>query len=85
MDGKTTIIFNRPRNSGDSNDISLDVCRFFLFAFGGPVNNFDTQDVGYHGLNRRFISPERICIPTFAECSGKSICTLLIPQLFNLC
>ena len=70
-DGNTTIIFNRPRNSGDSNDISLDVCRFFLFAFGGPAN-FDTQEVGYHGFTRRFVSPERICIPTFAECSGKS-------------
>ena len=73
-DGATTVRFNRPRNSGDSNDISLDVCRFFLFAFGGTVFNFDTQDVGYHGLNRRFISPERICIPTFAECSGKLAC-----------
>ena len=79
MDGNTTIIFNRPRNSGDSNDISLDVCRFFLFAFG-PAN-FDTQEVFYHDFNRRFVSPERICVPTFAQCSGKSICTLLIPHL----
>ena len=74
VSGVTTVTFIRPRNSGDSNDISLDVCRFFLFAFGGTVFNFDTQDVGYHGLNRRLISPERICIPTFAECSGKLAC-----------
>ena len=69
--GNTTIIFNRPRNSGDSNDISLDACRFFLFAFGG-LANFATQAAGYHFSNR-FISPERICIPTFAECSGKDM------------
>ena len=80
MDGNTTIIFNRPRNSGDSNDIPLDVCRFFLFAFGGAAN-IDTQEVGYHGFNRRFVSPERICVPTFAQCSGKSTCTLLIRHL----
>ena len=72
MDGNTTIMFNRPRNSGDSDDISLDVCRFFLFAIG-PAN-VDTQEVFYHGFNRRFVSPERICVATytFAQCSGKS-------------
>ena len=80
MDGNTTVIFNRPRNSGDSNDISLDACRFFLFAFGGPAN-IDTQEVAYHGFNRRFVSPERICLPTFAQCSGKSTYTLLIGHL----
>ena len=70
-DGVTTVIFNRPRNSGDGNDISLDVCRFFLFAFGPAT--VATGDIFYHGANR-FISPGRICIPTFAECSGKIYC-----------
>ena len=70
VDGVTTITFNRPRDSGDSsNDITLNVCRFFLFAFGGPVN-FATQTAGYHGNMNRVASAERICIPTFAECSA---------------
>ena len=72
MNEVTTVSFTRPRNSGDSNDISLDMCRFFLFAFGGSAN-FATQAVGYH-FNNRFISSDRICIPTFAECSGKLAC-----------
>ena len=33
-------------NSGDSNDLSLDVCHFFLFAFG-PAN-IATGGVSYH-------------------------------------
>ena len=72
VDGVTTITFNRPRNSSDDlvNDISLDPCRFFLFAFGGPVST--PPSVGYHGFGstRRAPSAERICIPTFRECSG---------------
>ena len=74
MDGVTTITFNRPRDSGDRNDITLrqDICGFFLFAFSGPVLNFSTGAVGYHGFGptRRVASAERICIPTFAECSA---------------
>ena len=66
--GVTTVSFNRPRNSGDSNDISLDVCRFFLFAFG--PSNIATGGVSYHVTNR-FVSPDRICIPTIAECRGR--------------
>ena len=71
VDGVTTITFNRPRDSGDSNDITLrqDPCRFFLFAFSGSVN-FATQAAGYHGGTNRAASAERICIPTFAECSA---------------
>ena len=76
MDGVTTITFNRPRDSGDSNDISLDVCRFFLFALNGLVN-FATQAAGYHGSGTMFrvASAERICIPTFAECIAEGTFT----------
>ena len=71
VDGVTTVSFTRPRNSGDSDDLSLDVCRFFLFAFG-PAN-IATGGVSYHGTNR-FVSSDRICIPTFAECPGMLYC-----------
>ena len=84
-DGVTTITFNRPRNSSDSNDISLNPpqCRFFLFAYNGIVRNFfpAPQVALYHGFSptRRMASEERICIPTFAECSGKLRTILLFP------
>ncbi len=75
VNGVTTISFNRPRDSGDSNDISLDVCRFFLFAFNGPIN-FATGSAGYHGLGTMFRAPsaERICIPTSAQCFAGGNC-----------
>ena len=79
VDGVTTITFNRPRNSGDSDDTSLDECRFFLFAYGGRVNFFATPPAAiYHGPGptRRAASLERICIPTFTECSAGEFTTV---------
>ena len=84
VDGVTTITFNRSRNSSDSNDISLDECRFFLFAYGGQVNVFATPPVAlYHGFGptRRAASLERICIPTFTECSAGEFTTVLLLPL----
>ena len=81
VDGVTTITFNRPRNSSDSNDTSLDECRFFLFAYGGRANFFSMPPVAiYHGLGptRRAASLERICIPTFTECSAGEFTTVLL-------
>ena len=77
MDGVTTITFNRPRNSGDDLDISLDGYRYFLFAYGG-VANFSTMppSAAYHGFGptRRLASSERMYIPTFTECSTTATC-----------
>ena len=86
VDGVTTITFNRPRNSGDANDISLNESRFFLFAFGGRVNFFATPPIGiYHGFGptRRAASEERVCIPTFMECSAGKLRTVLLFPLLN--
>ena len=88
VDGETTITFNRPRNSSDINDISLNPpqCRFFLFAYSGRVNFFATPPVAiYHGFGptRRSPSEERICIPTFAECSAGTLRTMLLFPLWN--
>ena len=88
VDGVTTITFNRPRNSGDNLDISLDECRFFLFAFGGQAFFFATPPIAiYHGSGptRRAASAERICIPTVTECSaGKFTTVLLLPLSYIL-
>ena len=80
MDGVTTISFNRVRDTGDSNDLTLDECRFFLFAFGGEVDIASPQTAAYHGFGplRRAPSPERICIPSFADCSSGKVRSCLV-------
>jgi len=61
--GTTTLRFSRHRNTGDENDFSLDVCRYFLFAWGDVIDIL-TGEIGGHGFGRRFISDTLICIPT---------------------
>ncbi len=62
--GFTTMTFTRPRVSEDTTqDISLDQCRYFLWAFNGPVDDFtDPTSIGYHDTNRGNF-PNRYCIP----------------------
>ena len=74
-DGATVITFTRPRNSGDSRDISLDGGRFLLFAWGGTVTFGETNSFTYH-TGGRSSTPGAINFPTAAECPGKStVCT----------
>ena len=87
VDGVTTITFNRPRNSSDSNDTSLGECRFFLFAYNGTTNVFFMPPIIiWHGdgPTRRAASIERICIPTFTECSAGEFTTVLLLPLSYL-
>ena len=74
MDGVTTITFNRPRNSSDSNDISLDPCRFFFFAYGGLVNFTAMPPIAVNSPTHLAMSLRKICIPTFLECSPGESC-----------
>ena len=67
--GDVTMQFTRPRNSGDSNDISLDQCRFLLFAFSGPFD-ISTNTIMYHGPINRMPSDERFCFPSAEFCPG---------------
>ena len=68
-DGVTVIRFTRPRNSGDSNDTSLDEERFLLFAWGGPVTYGATNYIGYHGPIRRTSTLQAVTFPSAADCS----------------
>lgn len=68
-DGFTSFSFTRPRNSGDNRDIALDQCRYFLFAWSGPVDTV-TRVAGYHGPNNRIPSSEEICLPSATQCPG---------------
>jgi len=61
--GTTVLILSRRRNTGDENDFSLDVCRYFLFAWGDVIDIL-SGEIGGHGFGQRFISDTLICIPT---------------------
>ncbi len=68
--GTTTIRFTRSRGSTDTNDISLDECRYFLWAWGGVGDYSDPATVMYHGSNRGNFA-NRICIPGTCVNGGK--------------
>ena len=80
-DGVTVITFTRPRNSGDSRDISLDEGRFLLFAWGGSVTYGATNSIGNHGMNRRQFTSEAVNFPNATECPSKSIACKEADQL----
>ena len=70
-DGVTVIMFTRPCNSGDSRDVSLDECRFLLFAWGGSVTFGETNSFTYH-TGGWLSTTERICFPNSTVCPSKS-------------
>lgn len=64
----TTVGFQRQRVTGDSNDVPLDQCVYFLFAWGGVFSSGQFQ---YHGNTRRgTIGDGMICLPAAEECTG---------------
>ncbi|XP_039262363.2 uncharacterized protein LOC120338420 isoform X4 [Styela clava] len=56
--GVLEFTFTRLLDSDDDQDLSLTQCRYFLFAWDGPVIDFET--FGKH--SRREISTKKICI-----------------------
>ena len=64
--GVTNVIFTRERVTGDPDDVPLDQCVYFLYAWGG---SFDAsrQVIGYHGTNRE-ASSDLICLPSADIC-----------------
>ena len=68
LDGITTINFVRPLASTDSDDLSLDVCHFFLYAYSGSVTYGNPNVIGYHGFTNRGATSMMICLPSPSEC-----------------
>jgi len=68
-DGVTTAAFRRERVTGDPNDVSLDQCVYFLYAWGG-VFNVSTEEIMYHGATSREASSTVICLPSASICPG---------------
>lgn len=60
--GITTVSFSRLKNTGDENDFSLDVCRYFFFAWG-DVNDIKTGEINSPGMVH-YILDNPICLPT---------------------
>ena len=67
--GVTAVTFRRERVTNDPNDVPLDQCVYFLYAWGG-VFNVSTQTIQYHGGNRE---PSRtmVCLPSSSVCPGE--------------
>ena len=68
MDGNTVVEFSRDKVTNDADqDITIDVCRFVLFAWGDGVN-VSAQEIQYHGTDRRNVSETLICFPSEILC-----------------
>ena len=70
MNGVTSVAFRRERVTGDPNDVSLDQCVYFLYAWGGAFN-VSTQEIMYHGPTSREASSTVICLPSASVCPGE--------------
>lgn len=65
--GVMTVNFTRPCNSGDSRDISLDECRFLLYAYGKSAT-IANRTIEKHERNTRGVLTQRFCIPCANNC-----------------
>lgn len=69
-DGMTlTFSFTRAINSPDPNgnqDLDLNVCRYFIFAWGGTVTTFPSGNTPAtlmgHSMTNRGILPNQVCL-----------------------
>ena len=68
--GMTTVNFRRERVTNDPNDVSLDQCVYFLYAWGGAFD-VNTQVINYHGPQNREPSSTLICLPSSSVCPGE--------------
>ena len=72
------------KSQGDSNkDLTLNVCRFLLFAWNGNVD-INTGVIQYHGVQNRAASDTLICFPSLSLCPER--CKKLITlELMCMC
>jgi len=66
--GITTVTFTRDKITNDpSQDIQINRCLFFLFAWGGNAN-INTGVIQNHGSQNRQVSDSLICLPSASFC-----------------
>ena len=66
--GATIVVFSRERVTNDSNDVPLDQCVYFLYAWGGTVD-VNTQVIQQHMY--REASRDMICLPSSFDCPSE--------------
>ena len=65
---RVSMCFKRKKVTGDDRDLSLDVCRNFLYAWGGEVGNNPPETLMQHQVRR---APRmQICPPSLETCPG---------------
>lgn len=67
--GYTTISFIRDRDTGDSEDLSLNDNLFFVYGWGGPVLSFEDMTIGQHPTTP-IITNTRVVLLDSSECPG---------------
>ena len=68
--GVITVGFSRESVTNDPNDIPLDQCVYFLYAWGGMFDIM-AQQIDYHGFNNREASSTMICLPSSSDCPSE--------------
>ena len=73
MGGVLSFAFTRLINSTDTSgqDVNLNVCQHVLWAFGGTVTFGNPTVFGNHGINRRDVFSNQICLQQCERASGK--------------
>ena len=81
--GVTTVQFRRQRDTGDSmDDLTLDVCQYFLYAWGGTFDTNNPSSLGIH--SHREASPYQVCIPPDTICKGRTLYTVIFAYIYVL-
>ena len=75
MSGVLSFAFTRLINSTDisGEDVNLNICQYVIWAFGGTVTFGAPVALGYHGMSRRGIFSNQICLQQCDRASGKWI------------
>ena len=78
VDGVTTVRFSRDKVTGDSeDDLSLSVCRYLLYAWGGNANIL-TEVIQIHDSQNTAVSDTLLCFPAPSLCPER--CEKLISR-----
>ena len=74
VNSTTTLVFNRKRSTGDSDDLDLTQCRYVFFAKGGKVGA--NGAIGKHSSTPT-VSAEKICFGVCQAAATGKLSSLL--------
>ena len=85
VNGITTVEFSRNKVTNDSeDDLSLNVCRYLLYAWSGDAN-INTGVIQFHGTQNQGVSETLLCFPSSSLCPErcKKLNTASIPNYYH--